>query len=564
MKKHIYTLVPFMLICNIAFAQKLSKKEKKIQHNITSTITYLASDGLEGRLTGSDGEKLSADYISAQFKALGLEPMGVDGSYFQTFDITTLRIATDNSSMALGGGKLVQFKEFYPLSISTNKGEYSGASVDVGYGINSSKPLRHDYANKDVKDKMVLINIGSPDGIHPHSEFVAWHGIESRVNEAIKQGAKAVVFYKDDDKIEDPNGSLSLKIEPCGIPVVFTKKDLKSLPPGAEMSVSIDILAITEKGHNVLAFKNNKAATTIVIGAHHDHLGRGELGNSLSTGTSEIHNGADDNASGTAGLLELAKIFSKKRKCNKANNYLFIAFSGEELGLLGSKHFVSYPTYPLVKINYMLNMDMIGKLDSTGKVLIINGVGTSPEWNKSISKIELDSNRIKSIVTTEGGIGASDHTSFYLNKIPAVHFFTGQHADYHKSTDDIAGINFGGEVFVIRYICDFIGILNSSGKLPFTETKNEDTMGRMKFAVTLGIMPDYRYSGEGVRVDGVKDNMPGKIGGIETGDIIISFNGIFIQGMKEYMNVLSGLKKGYVAQLQVKRNDKTIALTIQF
>jgi aminopeptidase YwaD len=176
----------------------------------------------------------------------------------------------------------------------------------------------------------------------------------------------------------------------------------------------------------------------------------------------------------------------------------------------------------------------------------------------------LDTNRIKSIVTTEGGIGASDHTSFYLKKIPAIHFFTGQHADYHKTTDDVAGINFGGEVYVIRYICDLISALNKSGKLAFTETKNEDTVGRMKFAVTLGIMPDYRYSAEGVRVDGVKDNMPGKVGGIEAGDIIISFNGVFIQGMKEYMNVLSSLKKGDKAPIQIKRNGETIDLTIQF
>ena len=564
MKKITYILLPFLLIGNLTIAQKISRKEKEIQKNITSSITYLASDRLEGRLTGSEGEKLSADYIAAQFKTLGLKPMGDDGSYFQTFTITTLRLATDKSSMSLGGGKLVQFKDFYPLSISANKGEYSGETVDVGFGINSTKPFRNDYENKDVKGKMVIMNIGSPDGVHPHSEYIAWHGIESRVTEAIKQGAKAVVFYKTNTKSEDPDGNLSLKIEPSAIPVVFVKKDLSTMPPGAPMSLFIDILAITEKGHNVIAFKDNHAPHTVVIGAHHDHLGRGQMGNSLSTGNSEIHNGADDNASGTAGLIELAKIFSKKRKWNKSNNYLFIAFSGEELGLLGSKHFVAHPTYPLSKMNYMINMDMIGKLDSSSKVLIINGVGTSPAWNQVIGKIELDTQRIKSIVTSEGGIGASDHTSFYLNKIPAVHFFTGQHADYHKSTDGVAGINFAGEVYVIKYICDFMKTLNSVGKLEFTETKNEQKEGRMKFEVTLGIMPDYRYSSEGVRVDGVKDDMPGKIGGIVTGDIIITFNGVFIQGMKEYMNVLSSLKKGDKVPVQVKRNGETVDLIIQF
>ncbi len=549
---------------HFSYAQKLNKQERKVLKDITTSITYLASDQLEGRLTGSEGEKLSAEYIAAEFKAMGLKPLGDNGTYFQTFNITTLRMTTDKSSMSLGGGKLKQFKEFYPLSISTNKGEYSGETVDVGYGINSVSPIRNDYAGKNVNGKMVLINIGSPDGIHPHSAFIAWHGIESRVNEAIKQGAKAVVFYKDDDKVESPEGNLSLKIEPCAIPVVFVSRELKSLPPGAPMSVSIDILAIVEKGHNVVAMRDNKATNTVVIGAHHDHLGRGQMGNSLSVGSSEIHNGADDNASGTAGLLALAKIFSKKKRWNKANNYLFIAFSGEELGLLGSKHYVAHPTYPLEKINYMINMDMIGKLDSSSKVLIINGVGTSPEWKKAIASTVLDTLKIKSIVTTEGGIGASDHTPFYLSKIPAIHFFTGQHTDYHKSSDDIPGINFSGETFVIGYISSFIKSLNKSGKLTFTETKNDDTTGRRKFAVTLGIMPDYRYSGEGVRVDGVKDNMPGKIGGLEQNDIIISFNGVFIKGMKEYMEVLSALKKGDLAPIQVKRNETVLNLNIQF
>lgn len=546
------------------FAQKMSRKDKKLEKQIKGQIEYLASDALEGRLTGSPGEKLSAEYIADVFKKYGLKPYGNANTYFQTFEIVTLRMATDSGKLEIAGQKMRQFVDFYPMSLSANRAEIQSIAENVGFGINSKSPLRNDYEGKDVKGKVVIIDMGSPDGIHPHSEYLAWHGIESRVSEAIKQGASGVIFYRSSEKIEKPDGNLSLKTTPSAIPVVYCNRELGSLPIGTPVELRVNIKSISELGHNVIGFKDNHAKHTVVIGAHHDHLGLGQMGNSLATENGLIHNGADDNASGVAALLSLAKDLKKGKKWNKGNNYLFIAFSGEELGLLGSKYFTEHPTIPLESVNYMLNMDMVGKLDSSKKVLVINGIGTSPQWKTTLDNVVLDSLKIKEIKTTESGIGASDHTSFYLKNIPAVHFFTGQHVHYHKPSDDVEIINVRGEVWVVRFIENVIKGLNEKGKLEFTTTKNSDSAGRMKFAVTLGIMPDYIYSGEGVKVDGVKDNMPGSQAGILKGDLILNLNGVFIKDMSAYMKTLGSLKKGMNVPVVIKRGEEIINLTVQF
>lgn len=554
----------FLFFYHTVIAQQLNRKDKKLEKQIIKDINYLASDAFEGRLTGSPGEKLSAEYIAAAYKKAGLKPLGVAGSYFQTFEIVTLRMATDSGMLEIAGQKMKQFLDFYPLSLSANRAELQSIAINVGFGIHSKSPLRNDYEGKDVKDKVVIIDMGSPDGIHPHSEYLAWHGIESRVKEAIKQGAAGVIFYRNSDKIEKPEGNLSLKTIPSSIPVVYCKRELANLPIGTPISLKVVIKSISEIGHNVIGFKDNKAKHTVVIGAHHDHLGRGQMGNSLSVENGLIHNGADDNASGISALLAISKDLRKAKKWNRNNNYLFIAFSGEELGLLGSKYFTENPTISLENINYMLNMDMVGKLDSFKRVLVVNGVGTSPSWNKSIGAIALDTAKLKEIKTTDGGIGASDHTSFYLKNIPAVHFFTGQHFHYHKPTDDVEIIHSKGEVHVIRYIENIIKSLNNEGKLTFTPTQSSDSTGRMKFAVTLGIMPDYIYSGEGVKVDGAKENMPGSKAGIQKGDVIINMNGVFIKDISTYMKILGGLKSGMTVPLTVKRGEEIVNLTVQF
>lgn len=313
------------------------------------------------------------------------------------------------------------------------------------------------------------------------------------------------------------------------------------------------------KGINVIGFLDNSAVNTIVIGAHYDHLGLGYDHNSLDANPEDkIHNGADDNASGTSGVLELAKYFSENN-VKENYNFLFICFSGEELGLLGSKKWCDNPTIDLTKINYMINMDMIGRLNDSTKKLLIYGVGTSPTWVPLLEK----TNAYFSIKMDSSGIGPSDQTSFYLKDIPVLHFFTGQHSDYHKPTDDVEKINLAGEKKVLEYIVDLINQTNSLPKLTFAKTASPVST-KSKYKVTLGVMPDYTFEGTGMRIDGVTDNKPAFKAGIKTGDIIIELGGQKINNVQDYMKALSGFNKGDKTIVGVKRGNENLSLALEF
>lgn len=309
---------------------------------------------------------------------------------------------------------------------------------------------------------------------------------------------------------------------------------------------------------NVIAFKDNKAAVTVVIGAHYDHLGYGDE-NSLWTGEKAIHNGADDNASGVAAMLELAEYLSKSPKGTTNNNYLFIAFSGEEKGLYGSNHFTKNPTIPIAQINYMLNMDMVGRLNAE-KSLAINGVGTSSSWLPALNEIKTGG--IKQ-VTSESGVGPSDHTSFYLMDLPVLHFFTGQHDDYHKPTDDADKINYSGLNDIVDLMKELIVKLDGKGKLDFVKTK-DSTPAAADFKVTLGVIPDYLYSGKGLRIDGAKEGRPGAKAGLIKGDIIIELGDMPIEDIYGYMESLSKFEKGQKVNCVVMRGEEKVSLPVVF
>lgn len=310
----------------------------------------------------------------------------------------------------------------------------------------------------------------------------------------------------------------------------------------------------TITGTNVLAYIDNQAENTIIIGAHYDHLGYGSEG-SLHRGDKEIHNGADDNASGVAVMLDLA---GKLKTANSSNNYLFMAFSGEEMGLLGSNYFTKNATLDLSKANYMINMDMVGRLkqDST---LAVYGVGTSPRWKQTLSA----TNPGFKIVENESGVGPSDHTSFYLQDIPVLHFFTGQHDDYHKPGDDTEKLNYEGMDAISNYIFDVITELDKSGKLAFRKTKNESEE-TPRFKVGLGVVPDYLFDGEGMRVDGISEDKPAQKAGLQKGDIVIKLGDSAIVDMMSYMRALSVFQAGDSTQVVVKRDGKTVEASIQF
>lgn len=322
-------------------------------------------------------------------------------------------------------------------------------------------------------------------------------------------------------------------------------------------SASLGMALVKEiKGRNVIGYVDNGAEHTVVVGAHYDHLGMGDE-NSLWTGEKAIHNGADDNASGVSALIEIARWLASKPEGTKGNNYLIIAFSGEEKGLWGSNYFTKNPTIDLKKVNYMLNMDMVGRLNAE-KSLAINGVGTSPEWMKVLPEIK--TNGLK-LVTSESGVGPSDHTSFYLADIPALHFFTGQHEDYHKPTDDAEKVNYAGIVEVTAFIEQVILKLNGQGKIGFTKTKDANPSAS-DFKVTLGVVPDYLYSGKGLRIDGTKEGKPGAKAGLIKGDVIIKMGEFDIEDIYGYMEALGKFSKGESTTIVVEREGSRITLPV--
>jgi hypothetical protein len=313
--------------------------------------------------------------------------------------------------------------------------------------------------------------------------------------------------------------------------------------------------------NNIVALLDNQASSTIIIGAHYDHLGLDGQGSSLDANPAgKIHNGADDNASGVAGVLELARYFSLN-KIKEKHNFIFACFSGEELGLIGSKFLAENSPVDLGTVNYMINMDMIGRLDPQTKSVIVHGTGTSPVWEPLLKKLADDKLNIK---TDSSGTGPSDHTSFYLKNLPVLHFFTGSHSDYHKPSDDSEKINADGEKEVLKLIVKIIESTDGESKLAFLKTKSKMQAGRSSFKVTMGIMPSYSSDVEGLKVDGVSDGKPAQKAGMQTGDIIVKMGDHEIKDIQNYMDALGKFEKGQTIPVKVKRNKDVLDLNVTF
>jgi len=381
-----------------------------------------------------------------------------------------------------------------------------------------------------------------------------------------KKKATALIVYNtsaiDDNLQFDPKD----RAEALTIPVIYINKETAKKYFSDE-AATLDIKIKTDLGekkrtaHNVIGYIDNHAGSTVILGAHFDHLGYGEDGGSLlRTGEHLIHNGADDNASGTAALIELARMLKVSKIKN--TNFLFIAFSGEELGLFGSKYFADNPTIDLKSVNYMINMDMVGRFNDSTHALTVGGYGTSPAWATAIA-----ANNPKSafvVKTDSSGIGPSDHTSFYLKDIPVLFFFTGVHSDYHKPTDDADKINYTGEYKIVRYIDEIITSLSKQNqKLAFLKTRDTQ-MSPARFTVTLGIMPDYTFTGSGVRCDAISDGKAAFRAGLKTGDVIIQLGEYAVTSLDNYMQALGKFKKGDKTKVKYKRGAETIESDVQF
>lgn len=308
-------------------------------------------------------------------------------------------------------------------------------------------------------------------------------------------------------------------------------------------------------GKNVIGFIDNPGTEVIVIGAHYDHLGFGGF-SSLYRGDSAIHNGADDNASGVAALLSLAEVLTS----NSLNrDILFIAFSGEEKGLWGSNFFVKNPTIDLANVDLMINLDMVGRLD-TAKGIAISGTGTATNLPDLIN----GSNTVgMKVIMKESGVGPSDHTSFYLQDIPVLHYFTGQHGDYHKPTDDAQYVNYEGIVQITTIIRNMVMNADQLPKLTFQKTKDESEQGP-KFTVTLGVVPDYLFDGKGMRIDGVSEDKPAQVAGLQKGDVVMQLGDSTVVNMMSYMRALAAFQKGDSTTVSVKRGEVVLTFKVGF
>lgn len=536
-----------IFFCIDASSQKLKKADQAIIGKLTQHVHYLADDKLEGRRSGSAGEKLAAEYISNQFKTYGILPKGTNG-YLQVFPIYEGK-QINKATQLIINGNVIKEGEFFPFPFSPNSIIEAMPAIALQ---ESGMPWFTDL--KEVLEA---------NQSNPHFDIM--EHIRTHVKQVEEKGATALLVYNTSGKSDHLNFDPKDASVKTSIPVVFVTKNVANRffndeSATLEIKLVTDIVEKYRQGHNVIGHIDNGAAGTVVLGAHYDHLGFGEDGNSLVRVNEKlIHNGADDNASGTSALIELSKILKDKKY--KGSNYLFIAFSGEELGLFGSKYFVENPTIDISKIHYMINMDMIGRLSDSNKVITLGGIGTSPSWsfipaeNKLPFTVKIDSS----------GSGPSDHTSFYRKDIPVLFFFTGLHSDYHKPTDDAEKVNVIGSYQIMTFITDIINRLNKENQKPvFTKTRERQMGTSTRFTVSLGIMPDYTFNGPGVRADGVTDGRPAQKAGMVAGDIIVQLGEMPVHSMEDYMQALAKFKKGDHTIVRYKRGEAVTESKIQF
>ena len=549
MRSLLFFIIFFQFIFPSAVSQKLRKADKEIVAELQRDITYLSNDKLEGRRSGTAGETLASDYIVAGFTKTGLKPLGDSGTFIQRFeiydgrDISLCRLVINDKTVLLN-------TEFIPLPFSAS-GKLNGTSAIALQ--ESGSPWFYDLR------EMLEAAQGNP-------HFDISKQLREKIRLFAGKGASAVIFYnsskQEDGIVFDPaEGVQAEKIPALYVTKAGRKKFLKDI--SQSLDVELDVVMVEKKrwGHNVIGFLDVGAPYTAVIGAHYDHLGFGEDGNSLYRGTEKmIHPGADDNASGTAALMELARLLKKTKGLR--TNYLFVAFSGEESGLIGSKYFAEKPPVLMSKISYMLNMDMIGRLNDSTHMLTIGGYGTSPQWadlisstlNKKIFELNIDSS----------GTGPSDHTSFYLQHIPVLFFFTGIHPDYHKPTDQADKINYTGEMQIIHLVYAITQKLDGMNKLTFAKTRDKQFGVTPAFNVTLGLMPDYSYSGSGLRIDAISDGRPAEKAGLKAGDVIIRLGDNTVTSLQTYMEALSKFKRGDQTTVIFLRGSEQITAAVQF
>jgi hypothetical protein len=548
----------FVLAVGLAFAQPLQaqrlkkanraseKKQDQLVLHLQKHIGVLAADSLEGRRTGTAGEQKAIAYIRNFYEKLGILPANLPTGYFQPFEVDEGK-TIGPSSLSINGQQLEAGKDFFPMVWSANgklEGQSTLALREAG------QPWWHDVkADIDANTH------------NPH--FVLEEQLKTVAKTAAAKGATALLLFNSGTTPDSLAFNKKDRSESAAIPVIYVNTRAILPPSGAKSQLQvageIALLPKRRNGYNVAAFLNNGAEKTIVLGAHLDHLGYGEDENSRHTGAPAIHNGADDNASGTAALLELARLL--KAQPIAGANILFVHFSGEELGLYGSKYFADHCPVPTDQILAMINMDMVGRLSDSSHALTVGGVGTAAAWPALLNASAHPEFLLK---IDSSGTGPSDHTSFYRKNIPVLFFFTGLHTDYHKPSDDAQLINYTGEASIVRYIAEIVkAIPAQQANLAFTKTR-EQSMGTGRFKVSMGIMPDYTFAGTGVRADGVIDGRAAQKAGLQAGDIIVQLGEHLVTSVETYMQALNRFEKGQATTVTVKRGSEVKELPLTF
>jgi aminopeptidase YwaD len=565
-------------------------------NDLQTDISYLASDELKGRYTGSEGGIAASNFIRDQFQKAGLTLLGDNG--FQNFEVVVSVSAGENNSLRINGGQPVAKDLFTPFPFTQNS-ELNAGVVFVGYGfdINQDSLKWQDYEGVDVTGKWVLVLRGDPEMDKQESRFEEFGDDRDKVIEARDHGAAGVIlvsgvgFDKDDDlvrmiydKTQSNTGIPVIQVKravadqilaPDNLTVEGVEKNIKTGMKPESMVLKAKVDARAEVVHqkvnarNVIGMLEGSDPVLkdsyIVIGAHYDHLGMGGPGSgSRFMDSLAVHNGADDNASGTAGVLEVAaKLASMKGSLGRS--IIFVAFDGEELGILGSGYFVDHPPVKLTSIMAMVNFDMIGRLKDDSPAIMIGGMGTAKE---SAGILDSLNNLGIQLNYSPEGFGPSDHASFYAENIPVYFITTGAHEDYHTPDDDWQKINYKGEVKILDIAVELVlELANRPTALTFQEAgPKEQSSGRAgyRFKVTLGIMPDFTTTVEsGLPVGGVKKDGPAYKGGMLKGDVIVAMDGKPVNDIYDYMNRLKKLQKGQTISVDVLRNGQIVVLIIQ-
>lgn len=581
-----------LLILGIASLTGCYQYNKDITtEELQTNISYLASDSLKGRMTGTNDIRLAADFIVKEFEKIGLIPLGDSSGYLKYYPFISSAEIDPSTFLKTESNNLTTNTDFIPLAFSASQSAEKLPVAFVGYAATVPEKKYDDFGKVDVKGKVVIAFRGIPENGNPHSAFANSSSLRSKARLAQQAGAKAIIFVNTIDDSTDElikfdydraaaQGIAAFSVKRSivdGWLKMSNKPDLSTLESQItnslksftfdlskiNLSFNVAIKYNEAPAYNVIGMlpgtDTSLAKEYVVIGAHYDHWGMGGNG-SLYRGTEpQIHNGADDNASGTAGVIEIAQALAGAKNQPK-RSVIFALFSGEELGLLGSKALADNFPVPIQNVTTMVNFDMIGRMDSTKK-LIIHGMGSSPEFKPLLDS--LNKTYQFKIAFKDDGFGPSDHSSFYAKDIPVIFFFTDLHSDYHRPTDDADKIQYQHEADLLNYALTAIEtVVNQPVKPKFTKVQTS-SMGRsMAFRVSLGTIPDYGSEGGGMKITGVNPGSPAEKAGLKSGDVIVKIGAEVINNVYDYTAVLGSLSAGKAIDLVYKRNGTEIKTSI--